>query len=478
MRFEPVIGLEIHVQLKTNTKMFCSCRVVDTNSPPNSSICPICCGHPGTLPVPNKKAVELAVKLGLALNMRINKFSVFARKNYFYPDLPKGYQISQYEQPICEDGFIDIGNKKIRIKRAHLEEDAGKSLHSIGSQKLDYTLVDFNRCGVPLVEIVSYPDISSPDEAYKYLVELKKILKWIDVSNCDMEKGELRCDVNVSIKEKDSDILGTKVEIKNLNSFKSVKDALNYEINRQIEIVNKGGKVEHETRLWDASNSRTIVMRTKETSQDYRYFPDPDLIPLVLDDSVIEEIKRGLGELPSKIKKDISSRFSLKEEDLEIVTSSKWLYNYFKMILDNESKGDVLKHSLNLINTHLLGYMNEKKIEESEIEKCVPSFIIHQIAQLLSRNEISSAGAKKLFDEAIRTGKEPNRLVDELNLRLVSDVAEIENWVKEAVNLNQKAFDDFKKGNEKATGPIIGYVMKKSKGKADPKVILEILKRI
>lgn len=202
MEFEPVIGLEIHVQLKTNTKMFCSCRVVDTNSPANSSICPVCCGHPGALPVPNKRAVELAIKLGLALNMRINSFSVFARKNYFYPDLPKGYQISQYELPICEEGFIDIGNKKIRIKRAHLEEDAGKSLHAIGNQKLDYTLVDFNRCGVPLVEIVSYPDISSPDEAYRYLVELKKILRWIDISNCDMEKGELRCDVNVSIKKK------------------------------------------------------------------------------------------------------------------------------------------------------------------------------------------------------------------------------------------------------------------------------------
>lgn len=478
MEFEPVIGLEIHVQLKTNTKMFCSCRVVDTNSPANSSICPVCCGHPGALPVPNKRAVELAIKLGLALNMRINSFSVFARKNYFYPDLPKGYQISQYELPICEEGFIDIGNKKIRIKRAHLEEDAGKSLHAIGNQKLDYTLVDFNRCGVPLVEIVSYPDISSPDEAYRYLVELKKILRWIDISNCDMEKGELRCDVNVSIKKKESSVLGTKVEIKNLNSFKAVKDALSYEINRQIDVIKKGDKIDHETRLWDANSSKTFVMRTKETSQDYRYFPEPDLVPLVLDEVFLEGIKKEAYDLPSKIKKDISEKFLLKEDDLEIVTSSRGLYNYFRKIIDRENKTDVLKHALNIINTQLLWYMNENNIEDNDVYKYIDPEVVLQIAQLLSKNEISSSGAKKLFEESIKTKKEPRKLVDELNLRIVNDVGEIEGWVREAIAANQKAFEDFKKGNEKATGPIVGYVMRKSKGKADPKVVLEILKKI
>jgi aspartyl/glutamyl-tRNA(Asn/Gln) amidotransferase subunit B (EC 6.3.5.-) len=277
MEFESVIGLEIHVQLKTNTKMFCRCKIVNINSKANSSICPICSGQPGALPIPNKKAIEMAIKIGHSLNMKINTFSIFARKNYFYPDLPKGYQISQYELPLCENGFIDIGSKKIRIKRAHLEEDAAKSLHAIGSEKLDYSLIDFNRCGVPLVEIVSEPDIRTPDEAYEYLVKLKKILRWIDVSNCDMEKGELRCDVNVSIREKGSDKFGTKVEIKNLNSFKAVRDALNYEIERQIYLKTKNEPIISETRLWDATNKKTYTMRVKETETDYRYFPEPDL---------------------------------------------------------------------------------------------------------------------------------------------------------------------------------------------------------
>ncbi len=478
MEFEAVIGLEIHVQLKTETKMFCSCRVVDTNSPANTSICPVCSGQPGALPVPNLKAIELAIKAGAALHCRINRFSVFARKNYFYPDLPKGYQISQYEYPLCEDGWIDIGSKRIGIKRAHLEEDAGKSLHAIGSQKLDYTLIDLNRCGVPLLEIVSLPDISSPDEAYRYLVELKKILKWIDVSNCDMEKGELRCDVNISVKEKKSDVFGTKVEIKNLNSFKAVKDAVAYEIERQISVVKSGGKVLHQTMLWDASASKTVVMRTKETTQDYRYFPDPDLLPLSIDESFIESVKSQIGKLPLEIKKEISEKYSLKSEDVEIVSSSKAMFDYFSDILKMSDQPIVIKNALNIINTQLLGYMNDKKIDEHKIKEAVKPSIVFEIAQLISKNEISSAGAKKLFDEAIKTKKSPMVLVDELNLRQVSDRKEIESWVREAVSVNPKAYDDFKNGNDKASGPIVGYVMRKSKGKADPSVVIEILKSI
>ncbi|MGC9071047.1 MAG: Asp-tRNA(Asn)/Glu-tRNA(Gln) amidotransferase subunit GatB [Elusimicrobiales bacterium] len=478
MSFEAVIGLEIHVQLKTKTKMFCSCPVVDTNSPANISICPVCSSQPGALPVPNLKAVELGVKAGLALNCKINSFSVFARKNYFYPDLPKGYQISQYDLPLCDEGFIDLGFKKIRIKRAHLEEDAGKSLHAIGSQKLDYTLIDLNRCGVPLLEIVTYPDISTPDEAYRYLVELKKILRWIDVSNCDMEKGELRCDVNVSVKEKTSTVLGTKVEIKNLNSFKAVKDAVAYEIERQESVIRNGGSVLHETRLWDASSSKTVVMRTKETTEDYRYFPDPDLIPIVIDDALIEKIRNQIGKLPLEIKKELSRKYSLRYEDLEIVTSSREMFDYFSDILKLTNESDVIKNVLNIINTHLLGYMNEKKVDEYEIKKIVKPYIVFEIAHLISKNEVSNVGAKRLFDEAIKTGKSPFLLVDELNLRQITDRKEIENWVREAVLQNPKAFDDFKNGNDKASGPIVGYVMKKSRGKADPSLVVEILKSI
>lgn len=478
MEFEAVIGLEIHLQLKTKTKMFCSCKVVDTNSPANISICPVCTGQPGALPVPNKRAVELAIKIGKALNMRINRFSIFARKNYFYPDLPKGYQISQYEMPLCEDGWIDIGAKRIRIKRVHLEEDAGKSLHAIGSQKLDCTLVDFNRCGVPLVEIVSYPDISTPDEAYRYLVELKRIFRWIDVSNCDMEKGELRCDVNVSVKERGSSVLGTKVEIKNLNSFKAVKDALSYEIERQIGLVKQGMKIEHQTRLWDSSAAKTVVMRTKETSQDYRYFPDPDLRPLIISDEMIEKVSSEIGKLPNEIKKEIVQRYNIKEEDLDTVLSSKSLYEYFEKVLNKVPDSLTLKNALNILNTQLLGYINQNDISEDRIEEVIKPEAILEIAELLTKGVLSSVGAKRLFEEVIKTKKSPTILVDELNLKQISNISQIELWVKEAIKANLKAFEDFKKGNEKASGPIVGYVMRQSKGKADPKLVVEILKKM
>ncbi|MEF3280528.1 MAG: Asp-tRNA(Asn)/Glu-tRNA(Gln) amidotransferase subunit GatB [Elusimicrobiota bacterium] len=479
MDFEPVIGLEIHTQLKTKTKMFCRCEIVDYNSPANSSICPICSGQPGSLPLPNKKAIEMAIKIGVALNSKINNFSVFARKNYFYPDLPKGYQISQYENPICENGRIKISGKEIRIKRAHLEEDAGKSLHAIGSQKLDYSLIDFNRCGVPLVEIVTEPDISSADEAYEYLVELKKLLKWIDVSNCDMEKGELRCDVNISLRHKGDKNFGTKVEIKNLNSFKAVKDALNYEIKRQSELLSKGEKIEHETRLWDAVKQQTITMRSKEMACDYRYFPDPDLIPLNIPQNLIDDIKRNIGKLPCEIKEQYISEYKLKEDDIETITSNKYLNNYFSKILQLTKDIQILKNSLNIINTQLLAYINENKIEDNEIEfKTISPEYIYEIAELISKNEITSQGSKKLFEHSIKTKQSPKILLDSLGLKQTNDLKEIEKWVKDAIELNKKAFEDFKSGNDKATGPIIGYVMKQSRGKANPKIVIDILKKL
>lgn len=480
MEFEPVIGLEIHTQLKTQSKMFCRCRIIDPNSPANTSICPICTGQPGALPLPNKKAIEMAVKIGLALNCKINNFSVFARKNYFYPDLPKGYQISQYEKPICENGYIEIsGGKKIRIKRAHLEEDAAKSLHAIGSTKLDFTLVDFNRCGVPLVEIVSEADMNTPDEAYEYLVELKKLLRWIDVSNCDMEKGELRCDVNISLRPKGSREFGSKVEIKNLNSFKAVKDALNYEIKRQSELLKKNEKIEQDTRLWDQSKQITVSMRSKEMAHDYRYFPEPDLTPLNLDNNFIETIKTQIDKLPYQYKIEYMEKYSLSKNDVEIVTSSRHLNNYFLKILELTDNKNTVKNSLNIINVHLMAYLNENKISEENIESDVikPEYVF-EIAEMLSKNELSNQAAKTLFDEAIKTKKSPKILCDELGLKQTNDTNEIEGWVKEAIKINEKAFNDFKSGNEKASGPIVGYVMKKTKGRANPKVILELLKKL
>jgi aspartyl-tRNA(Asn)/glutamyl-tRNA(Gln) amidotransferase subunit B len=479
MEFESIIGLEIHVQLKTKTKMFCRCKVVDINSQANSSICPICSGQPGALPLPNKEAVIMAIKIGHSLNMKINRFSIFARKNYFYPDLPKGYQISQYELPLCENGFIDIGNKKIRIKRVHLEEDAAKSLHSIGSEKLDYSLIDFNRCGVPLVEIVSEPDIRTPDEAYEYLVKLKKILRWIDVSNCDMEKGELRCDVNVSIREKGIDKFGTKVEIKNLNSFKAVKDALNYEIQRQIYLKKRNQPIEHETRLWNEAKGETFVMRTKEEATDYRYFPEPDLLPLVLDEKMIDDIKESIGKLYDDIKKEYISRYSLKEEEIETIVSNKHLYNYFERVIKNSNNREIVKNAINIINTQVLYYINQNKIDETEyFEKLPQPLYIYEIADLMSKNIISATAAKKIFDEMIKTNERPAVLVDKLNLRQTNDINEIENIIKQAISANPKAFEDFKKGNEKASGPIVGYVMKQTKGRANPQIVMEILKKL
>jgi aspartyl-tRNA(Asn)/glutamyl-tRNA(Gln) amidotransferase subunit B len=479
MEFESVIGLEIHVQLKTKTKMFCRCKIVNINSQANSSICPICSGQPGALPIPNKKAIEMAIKIGHSLNMKINTFSIFARKNYFYPDLPKGYQISQYELPLCENGFIDIGNKKIRIKRAHLEEDAGKSLHAIGSEKLDYSLIDFNRCGVPLVEIVSEPDIRTPDEAYEYLVKLKKILRWIDVSNCDMEKGELRCDVNVSIREKGSDKFGTKVEIKNLNSFKAVRDALNYEIERQIYLKTKNEPIISETRLWDATNKKTYTMRVKETETDYRYFPEPDLLPLVLDEKMIEDIKRSIGKLYDDIKKDYISKYLLKDEEIETIVSNRYLNSYFEKVIKNTDDKNIVKNAINIINTQVLYYINQNKIDEAEYQEKLPNpNYIYEIADLISKNIISPSAAKKIFEEMIKTKESPTILVDKLNLRQTSDINEIENIIKKAISENPKAFEDFKNGNEKASGPIVGYVMKQTKGKANPQIVVEILKKL
>lgn len=476
--FEPVIGLEIHIRLKTKTKMFCPCPVIGLDEPANTSICPVCTGQPGVLPVINLKSVEIAVKAGLALNCKVNKYSIFARKNYFYPDLPKAYQISQYENPICENGSVEIDlenrTKLIRIKRAHLEEDAGKSLHAIGSRELDYTLVDFNRCGVPLLEIVSEPDMNSPDEAYKYLVELKKIMQWVGVSNCDMEKGELRVDVNVSVRPKETKELGQKVEIKNLNSFKAVREALTYEISRQIEMLKKREKIVQDTRLWNEREQKTVSMRSKEMVHDYRYFPDPDLVPLIFEDKFINEIKKDIRELPQKRKKRFISELNLSDYDAEVLTLTRDISDYFEKCV--KSGGDP-KISANLVTTELMGRLNAEKIEVKDSP--ISPEQIAEVSVYLKDGKISSKIAKEVMDKLWKEpSKSPKEIIESSGMFQISDEKQIEQWVKEAIREKPEAAEDFKKGNEKALSALIGLVMKKSKGKANPQLTHSVLNEL
>ncbi len=475
--FEPVIGLEIHLQLKTKTKLFCSCAQESRNEKSNTNICPVCTGQPGALPVINKKAIELGTKAALTLNCAIPPYSIFARKNYFYPDLPKSYQISQFEKPLSENGFVEIetanGLKKIGITRAHLEEDAGKSLHAIGSKNLDYSLIDFNRSGVPLLEIVSEPDINSPEEAYTYLTELKKTMQWIEVSNCDMEKGELRCDVNISVKPKGQKELGKKVEIKNLNSFKAVKDSLVYEISRQIEMAKKGEIIETDTRLWNDKEEKTYSMRSKEMANDYRYFPEPDLVPLKFDKEYAQEIKNKIGELPNQQKNRFIKDFSLNNYDAGLLTANKNLSNYFEECVN--AGGDP-KISANLIATELMGRLNLAKIEISSSP--IPPKHIMELSQLLKSDKISSKIAKQVMDKIWEKPTSPKELIEASGMNQVSDEDQIREWAKEALAQNPNAAEDLKNGNFKAIGPIMGMVMKKSKGKANPKITSSIIKEL
>ena len=474
---QTVIGLEIHLQLKTKTKMFCACAQTSQEAKANSSICPVCTSQPGALPVINKKAVELGSKAALAINCTIAPYSIFARKNYFYPDLPKSYQISQFEKPLAQRGHIKIktpdGEKLISITRAHLEEDAGKSLHSIGSKNLEHTLIDLNRAGIPLLEIVSEPDINSPEEAYTYLTELKKIMKWIEVSNCDMEKGELRCDVNISLKPKEAVELGKKVEIKNLNSFKAVKDSIVYEIARQTNIIKNGETVLSDTRLWNDKEEKTYSMRSKETANDYRYFPEPDLIALKLSDEYSSEIKNSLGELPHRKKARFIKQYALNDYDANLLTANKNLSSYFENCVE---LGGEPKISANLIATELMGRLNANKLEIKD-SPIIPQYIA-ELAQLLKSEKISATISKQVLDKIWEKPTSPKELIEASEMSQVSDENQIREWAKEALDKNPKAIEDFKSGNEKAIGPIMGMIMKKSKGKANPKITSSIIKEL
>ena len=465
--YEVVIGLEVHAELSTKTKIFCSCPTT-FGAEPNTHICPICTAMPGTLPVLNEKVVEYAVKAGLATNCEISKDSKNDRKNYFYPDLPKAYQISQFDKPLCEHGYIEIedddGNKKkVRLLRIHIEEDAGKLNHNefgVGS------LVDLNRAGVPLIEMVSEPDIRSSREAEQYLRKIKSILEYIEVSDCKMQEGSLRADVNVSVRKKGEEKFGTRTEMKNMNSFRAIVRAIEYEKDRQIEVLEEGGKIEQETLRWDDINGRTSPMRDKEDAQDYRYFPDPDLVAIRLSDEYVENIRKSLPELPESRRDRYIKEYNLSEKDAKLLTSSKYLSNLFEGAL--EICGNA-KAVANWILSDISRILNEKELEPENIP-----FTAEQLAkmiQLIDKGTISSAIAKKVLTELFENPKDPEEIIKEKGWIQISDEGAIKEVVMKVLENNPQSVADFKGGKDKALGFLVGQAMKETKGKANPQML-------
>ncbi len=471
MKYEAVIGLEIHAQMLTDTKIFCGCPTT-FGSEPNTQTCPICAGMPGVLPVLNKKAVEFAIKTGIALNCKISDYSRFARKNYFYPDLPKNYQISQYELPICERGHIDIFidklPKRIGITRIHIEEDAGKNIHSIGN----YSLVDLNRAGMPLMEIVTEPDISSPKEASEFMKKLRTILRYLGVCDGNMEQGSLRCDANVSIRPIGQTYFGTRTEIKNINSFRFVEKALEYEIGRQTILLEEGGSVVQETRLWDSSTGITLSMRSKEEAHDYRYFPEPDLVPLVGLSAKAEEIKKSLSELPDSKRNRFITQYNLPDNDAESLVAEKALAEWFE---DAVRAGGQPKILSNWILSELLKLLNEenKSITECPIK---PSQLVDML-KLIENETISGKIAKAVFEDMYRTGKNADVLVEEKGLIQIKDEGALEKIIEDILSNNPKELERLKAGEEKLIGFFVGQIMKATKGKANPQLANELLKK-
>jgi aspartyl-tRNA(Asn)/glutamyl-tRNA(Gln) amidotransferase subunit B len=470
-KYEAVIGLEVHAQLLTETKIFCSCSS-KFGAAPNSNICPVCLGHPGVLPVLNKKVVEYSVMMGLATECKINERSVFARKNYFYPDLPKGYQISQYEEPICEHGKITIefkdGSKKdIGITRIHMEEDAGKSIHDQGNE----TLIDVNRCGTPLCEIVSDPDMRTAEEAYLYLTKLKQILTYLGVCDGNMEEGSLRCDANVSIRLKGETKLGTKAEVKNMNSFRNVEKAIEYEIGRQLDIIEEGGRIIQQTLLWNADSNKVTPMRSKEEAHDYRYFPDPDLMPVVVEESWKNEIGSRLPELPETRRNRFVSQYTLPKYDAEVLTSSRELADYYEKVLTVTND---FKSASNWVMTDILKVINDEKITVNKFP--VSAENLGKLIKLINDKVISGKIAKEIFPEMLKTNNDPNIIVKEKNLVQISDTGEIEIVIDRILSDNQKQIEEFLSGKDKVLGFFVGQIMKEMKGKANPQIVNDLLK--
>jgi len=476
-QYELIIGLEVHCQLATKTKLFCGCETDGFGQAPNSRICPLCTAQPGVLPVLNRRAVELAFQAALALDCRISEQSIFARKNYFYPDLPKAYQISQYDQPFSQHGKLAItvngGAKTIGITRIHMEEDAGKLVHELAGSKLDGSLVDLNRAGVPLIEIVSEPDMRSSDEAYAYLTALKEVIQFTGASRCDMEKGEMRCDANVSVRPVGQKEFGTRTETKNLNSFKNVKDAIEAERDRQIAVLEAGGKIVQETRLWDAGTQTGRSMRSKEDAHDYRYFPDPDLVPLVADPAWVAKLKAGLSEMPSAKRARLMGELGLSSYDAEVLTSDRILADYFEKAVAAAPAGSA-KTVSNLLTTEMLGRLNADG--KNAAQSPIAAERLGGLAALIASGTLSSKGAKDVFARMWETGKDAKSLVDELGLTQVSDDKQVMEWVKQALAANPKAAADLKGGKDAAIGSIVGGVMKLSKGKANPALVNKLIK--
>jgi aspartyl-tRNA(Asn)/glutamyl-tRNA(Gln) amidotransferase subunit B len=476
MPYEAVIGLEVHAQLLTKSKIFCACST-QFGDPPNTNTCPVCLGFPGALPVLNRAAAVMATKAAMALQCRINPVSIFARKNYFYPDLPKGYQISQYDRPLAEYGRVTLpGNgtpKRVRIKRVHMEEDAGKSVHDGFADSDRYSYIDLNRSGTPLIEIVSEPDIRSPDEAHDYLTRMKVILQYLEVCDGNMEEGSLRCDANVSVRPRGEQRLGTKTELKNLNSFRFLRNALEYEVARQIAVLEEGGSIVQETRLWNTAEHRTVSMRSKEEAHDYRYFPEPDLPPLIIDEAWQEEIRASMPELPEAKKDRFIQQYGLPEYDASVLTTSRALADFFE---ETVSLCQSSKAASNWIMGDLLRDLKEfnQTIETSPVRPGA----IADLVRLVESGEISGKMAKEIFEAMFREKKSPQEVIAAKGLKQITDIGEIERTIREIIAANQKTYEQYRAGKKATFSFFVGQVMKATKGQANPQLVNDVLRSI
>jgi aspartyl-tRNA(Asn)/glutamyl-tRNA(Gln) amidotransferase subunit B len=475
-KYEPVIGLEVHVQLLTNTKIFCGCST-RFGDEPNANTCPVCLGLPGTLPVLNKRVIEMASRASLALNCTVHEHSRFARKNYFYPDLPKGYQISQYELPLATGGWVEVdvdgARKRIGITRLHVEEDAAKNLHEGFAESATKAYIDFNRCGSPLAEIVSEPDMRTPEEAYAYLTTLRQILLYTGVSDCNMEEGSLRCDANVSVRLRGTEQFGTKVEVKNLNSFRFLQKALEYEIERHIGVIESGGRIPQETRLWNQAEGHTVSMRSKEKAHDYRYFPEPDLLPAHVSAAWREEIRRTLPELPEAKRSRFVTAYGITSYDAEVLTSTQARADYFEAVSKAGASG---KNAANWMQTELLRRLNDsgKEIEASPV---APASLA-ELLKLVDSGQITAAVGKKVFATMFETGRAAAEIVAAEGLAQISDTSAIEQAAREVIEKNPDNVVKFRSGNEGVFKFFVGQVMRATRGQANPQAVNDIVRKL